>query len=109
MELHPYAQAFAKCDHSGTVDLLAEDGSTAALFEIVYREVREIEYTHGFGDDQAAVIVAIAEGIGSGVARREVPSRARMFEFAIKPLVALAAASDRIGSRLVASMNRSAR
>ena len=163
MDLHPYAQAFADRDLARTKGLLADDVifhspvigdaafeglvPTAALLEIVYREISEVEYTHGFGDGEANVLiadarvrgkrvkvatlleldeggkireiwvfarplvglVAIAEGIGSGIAQREVPSRARALAIAIKPLVGLAATTDRIGARLVASMNRSAR
>ena len=163
MELHPYAQAFANGDHAGTVALLAEDvifhspvigdtafegrASTAALLEIVYREISDVEYTHGFGDDGARVLVAdarvrgkrvkvttllelasdgkvreiwvmarplvglvaIAEAIGSGIAEREAPARARPLAIALKPLAGLAAATDRIGSRLIAAVNRSAR
>ena len=161
MELHPYAQAFADRDHPRTVSLLADDvvfhspvignmaftgrASTAALHEIIYREVSDVEYTHAFGDAEAHVlvanarvrgrpikvttlldlnldgkvreiwvmarplvgVVAIAEAIGSGVAQREAPSRARALGVAMKPLAALAAATDRIGSRLIASLNRS--
>lgn len=51
--------------------------------------------------------VAIAEAIGSGLAQREAPSRARALVVAMKPLAALAATTDRIGSRLIASLNRS--
>ena len=163
MELHPYAQAFADRDHARTVELLSDDvifhspvigdtafeglDPTAALLEIVYREISDVEYTHGFRADEAHVLianatvrgkrvkvstllelasdgkireiwvsarplvglVAIAEGIGSGIAQREAPSRARALAIAIKPLVGLAATTDRIGSRLVASINRSAR
>ena len=163
MELHPYAQVFADGDHDGTVALLAEDvifhspvigdtafegrASTAALLEIVYREISDVEYTHGFGDEEAHVLVAdarvrgkrvkvttllelapdgkvreiwvmarplvglvaIAEAIGSGIAQREAPSRARPLGIALKPLAGLAAATDRVGSRLVAAVNRSAR
>lgn len=52
-------------------------------------------------------LVAIAEAMGSGVARRQVPSRAPFLMAAMKPLSALAAATDRVGSRLVRSLNRS--
>lgn len=52
-------------------------------------------------------VVAIAEAIGSGLAQREAPSRARALSVAMKPLAALAATTDRIGSRLIASLNRS--
>ena len=163
MELHPYAEAFANGDHARTVALLAEDvifhspvigdtafegrASTAALLEIVYREISDVEYTHGFGDDEAHVLVAdarvrgkrvkvttllelapdgevreiwvmarplvglvaIAEAIGSGIAQREAPSRARPLAIAMKPLAGLAAATDNIGARLIAAVNRSAR
>jgi hypothetical protein len=163
MELHPYAHAVAEGDHDRTVALLADDvifhspvigdmafegrASTAALLEIVIREISEVEYTHGFGDDQAHVLVAnarvrgkrvkvttvlelasdgkireiwvmarplvglvaIAEAIGSGIAQREAPARARPLAIALKPLAGLAAATDRIGSGLIAAMNRSAR
>ena len=163
MELHPYAEAFANRDHARTVALLAEDvifhspvigdmafkgrASTAALLEIVYREISDVEYTHGFGDDEAHVLVAdalvrgkrvkvttlvelapdgkvreiwvmarplvglvaIAEAIGSGIAQREAPSRARPLAIAMKPLAGLAAATDNIGARLIAAVNRSAR
>ncbi len=70
MILHPYAQAFAEHDHPGTVTLLAQDvifhspvigdsgfegrAATSALLEIVYREISDIDYTHGFGNDQSA-------------------------------------------------------
>jgi hypothetical protein len=163
MKLHPFAQAFAERDLNGTVALLADGvifhspviGDTAfegrpavaALLEIVYREISDVDYTHGFGDDEAHVLVAnarvrgkrvkvtnllelapdgrireiwimarplvglvaIAEAIGSGIARREVPSRAPALAVAIKPLAGMAAATDRLGSRLVAAVNRSAR
>jgi hypothetical protein len=163
MELHPYAQAVADGDHARAVELLADDvvfhspvigdvafegrASTAALLEIILREISEVEYTHGFGDDQAHVLVAnarvrgkpvkvtnllelasdgkireiwvmarplvglvaIAEAIGSGLAQREAPSRARPLALALKPLAGLAAATDRIGSRLIAALNRSTR
>ena len=162
MELHPYAKAFAERDHARTVALLAEDvvfhspvigdtafegrAATAALLEIVFREISEVTYTHGFKDEGAHVLVAdalvrgkrvkvttllelapdgqireiwvmarplvglvaIAEGIGSGISQRETPSRARALALAIKPLAGMAAATDRIGSRLVASLNSSA-
>lgn len=161
MELHPYAQAFAEGDHPRTVELLAEDvifhspvigdtafegrASTAALLEIAFREISDVEYTHAFGDDQAHVLVAdarvrgkrvkvtnllelapdgkireiwvmarplvglvaIAEAIGSGIAEREAPSRARPLALALKPLAGLAAVTDQIGSRLIAALNRS--
>jgi hypothetical protein len=161
MELHPYAQAFADRDHARTVELLADDvvfhspviggmpfhgrAATAALFEIIFREITDTAFTHSFGDGDAQVlvadarvrgkpikvstllelssdgkireiwimarplvgVVAIAEAIGSGVAQREAPSRARALALAMKPLVALAATTDRIGSRLIASLNRS--
>jgi ketosteroid isomerase-like protein len=163
MELHPYAQAFAEGDHPRTVALLTDDvifhspiigdtafegkAATAALLEIAYREISDVEYTHGFGDEEAHVLVAdalvrgkrvkvttlleltadgqiqeiwimarplvgavaIAEAIGSGIAQREVPSRARAMAIAIKPLAAMASTTDRVGSRLVAAVNRSAR
>jgi hypothetical protein len=54
-------------------------------------------------------LVAIAEAIGSGLAQREAPARARPLAVALKPLAGMAAATDRIGSRLVAAVNRSAR
>ena len=54
-------------------------------------------------------LVAIAEGIGAGIAQREVPARAGALALALRPLAGLAAATDRVGSRLVASVNRSAR
>ena len=161
MELHPYAQAFADGDHGRTVALAADDvvfhspvigdtafegrASTAALLEIVFREVTDVEYTHAFGDAHAQVlvadarvrgkrikatnllelnaegkireiwimarplvgVVAIAEAIGSGLAQRDSPSRARVLDVALKPLKGLAAATDRIGSRVIASLNRS--
>ncbi len=163
MELHPYAQAFAAGDYDGILSLLADDvvfhspviggaafegrSSTAALLEIVFREVKDVQYTHSFGDDRAQVAVAdarvrgkpikvtsllelnpdgkvreiwvmarplvgavaIAEAIGSGIAQREAPSRARALGVAMKPLAGMAAATDRIGSRLIASLNRSVR
>ena len=162
MQSHPYAEALAQGDHARAVELLADDvkfhspvvgdavfegrASTAALLEIVIREITEIEYTHGFGDQHAHVLVgdarvrgkpvkvtnllelnadgkileiwimarplvglvAIAEAMGSGIAQRETPSRARALAMAMKPLVGLAAATDRIGSRFVAAFNRSA-
>lgn len=161
MELHPYAEAFAEQDQARTVELLADDvvfhspvigsaafqgrAATAALLEIVYREMGDVEYTHGFGDAEASVlvanarvrgtptkvttllelnpdgkireiwvmarpltgVVAIAEAIGSGLAQREAPARARPLALAIKPLAGLAAATDRIGGRLISSLNRS--
>ena len=161
MELHPYAQAFATGDYDQAVESLAEDvvfhspvigdtafegrAATAALLEIVFREVSDVEYTHVFSNETARIqvgdaevrgkrvkvttlleldpddkvreiwvmarplvgLVAIAEGIGSGMAQRQVPSRARFLAAAIKPLSGLAAATDRIGSRLVDSLNRS--
>lgn len=162
MELHPFAEAFAKRDHAGTVALLTEDvifhspvigdmafegrAPTSALLEIAYREISDVEYTHGFkGDESHALVanavvrgksvkvttllelapdgrvreiwvmarplvglIAIAEAIGSGLAQREAPSRARPLALAMKPLAAMAAATDRIGSRLIAALNRSA-
>jgi hypothetical protein len=162
MNLHPYAQAFADGDHGAAVALLADDvvfhspvigemafygrASTAALLEIVFREVTDVEYTHAFGDAEAQVmvsdarvrgkpikattllelkrdgkigeiwvmarplvgVVAIGEAIGSGLAQREAPSRARVLGVSMKPLAGLAAATDRVGSRLIASLNRSA-
>ncbi|MBA2256981.1 MAG: nuclear transport factor 2 family protein [Thermoleophilaceae bacterium] len=162
MELHPYAQAFADGDQGAAVALLADDvvfhspviggmafegrASTAALLEIVFREVTGVQYTHAFGDGEAHVlvadarvrgkpikvttllelspdgaireiwvmarplvgVVAIAEAIGSGIAQREAPSRARALALAMKPLAAQAAMTDRVGSRLIASVNRSA-
>ena len=162
MDLHPYAQAFADRDHTRTKELFTDDvifhspvigdaafeglEPTAALFEVIYRELSDVEFTHEFGDDQARVLianarvrgkqvkvstllelapdgkireiwvfarplvglVAIAEGIGAGLAQREMPSRARALELAMKPLAGLAATTDRIGARLVASVNRSA-
>ena len=54
-------------------------------------------------------LVAIAEAIGSGIAQREAPSRARPLAIALKPLAGLAAATDNIGARLIAAVNRSAR
>ena len=161
MKLHPYAKAFADGDHGAAAALLAEEvvfhspviggmafygrASTAALLEIVFREVSEVEYTHAFGDAEAHVlvanavvrgkpikattllelqpdgkiggiwvmarplvgVVAIAEAIGSGLAQREAPSRARALGVAMKPLAGLAATTDRVGSRLIASLNRS--
>ena len=161
MKLHPYAQAFADDDYERAVSLLAEDvvfhspvigdtafhgrASTAALLEIAFREVRDVQYTHAFGDGEAHVTVsnaqvrgkpikvttllelspdgqvreiwvmarplvgavAIAEAIGSGLAQREAPSRAQALALAMKPLAGFAAATDRIGSRLIASLNRS--
>jgi hypothetical protein len=135
--------------HSPVIGETAFEGlaSTAALLEIAYREISEVEYTHGFGDDESHVLVAdarvrgkrvkvttvlelapggkvreiwvmarplvglvaIAEAIGAGVAQREAPSRARPLALALKPLAGMAAATDQIGSRLVAAMNRSER
>lgn len=163
MELHPYAEAFANRDYDGAVVHLAEDvtfhspviggaafegrASTAALLEIVFREISDVEYTHGFGDATARVliadarvrgtpikvttlleldtdekiqeiwvmvrplvgVVAIAEAIGAGLAQRQAPSRVRLLAASMKPLRGLATATDRIGSRLIASLNRSVR
>ncbi|HEX2127836.1 MAG TPA: nuclear transport factor 2 family protein [Solirubrobacterales bacterium] len=163
MDLHPYAQAFAERDHARTVALLADDvifhspvigdtafegrASVAALLEIAFREIAIDEYTHGFGDESAHVLiadarvrgkrvkvttllelagdgkireiwvmarplvglVAIAEAIGGGISQREVPSRARALALAMKPLAGMAAATDRVGSRLVGAVNTSAR
>ena len=162
MDLHPFAKAFAERDHAGTVALLADNvvfhspvigdtafegrESTAALLEIVYREISEVEYTHGFSDERAHLlvanarvrgkqvkvatllelapngeieeiwvmarplvgVVAIAEAIGSGIAQREAPSRSRPLALALKPLAGMASATDQIGSRLIAALNRSA-
>jgi hypothetical protein len=52
-------------------------------------------------------LIAIAEAIGAGVAKRQVPARARFLMASMKPLSVLATATDRVGSRLVASLNRS--
>src|ERR687894_2409084 len=76
MEIHPYGQAFTDRDHARTVELLADDvvfhspvigdtafegrASTAALLEIVFREMTDIEVTHGWGDAEAQVLVANA-------------------------------------------------
>ena len=162
MELHPYAQAFADGDRDAAVGTLADDvvfhspviggqafhgrAATAALLEIVFREVTDVRYTHAFGDAQAHTlvadarvrgksikvttllelnpdgkvreiwvmarplvgVVAIGEAIGAGIAQREAPSRARALALAMKPLAAQAAMTDRVGSRLIASLNRSA-
>jgi hypothetical protein len=160
-QLHPYAEAFAKRDYEQAVGRLAEDvtfhspviadtgfegrAATAALLEIVFREIKGVAYTHAFGDADSQVLVAnaevrgvpvkvttllelapdgkvreiwvmarpllgliaIAEAIGAGVAKRQVPARARLLMASMKPLSVLATATDRVGSRLVASLNRS--
>lgn len=161
MDLHPYAEAFAAKDHPGAVAQLAEDvvfhspvigdtafegrAATAALLEIALREIHDVEYTHGYGTDDAHMmigdatvrgkrvkvsmllelasdgkvreiwvmarplvgVVAIGEAIGSGIAQRQTPSRARALAIAAKPLAGLAAVTDRVGSRLIAALNRS--
>ena len=160
--MHPYARATIEGDLAGAVELLAEDAifhspvigdtafegraSTAALLEIVFREVTDIEYTHEFGDEKAHVLVAnsrvrgkpvkvttmlelaadgkireiwvmarplvglvaIAEAIGAGLSQREVPTGARGLALAMRPLAGMAAATDRVGSRIVARVNASA-
>ena len=119
MELHPYAKAFAERDHASTVALLAEElifhspvigdtafagrASTAALLEIVYREISDVEYTHGFSDGQAHVLVADARVRGKRVkvaTLLELASDGRVREIWImaRPLVGLVAIAEAIGS-----------
>ncbi|HEV2061482.1 MAG TPA: nuclear transport factor 2 family protein [Solirubrobacteraceae bacterium] len=161
MELHPYAQAFADGDLDGALALVTDDvvfhspvisdtafegrASTAALLEIAFREVRDVQYVHASGDATSHVTVAdarvrgtpvkvstlleldadgkvreiwvmarplvgavaIAEAIGSGLAQRQAPRRERALALAMKPLAGFAAATDRVGSRLIGELNRS--
>jgi SnoaL-like domain len=52
-------------------------------------------------------VVAIAEAVGSELAKRQGPGRAPALRALSKPLAALAAVTDSIGSGLIAALNRS--
>jgi hypothetical protein len=52
-------------------------------------------------------VVAIAEAIGSQLAKRRVPGRAAAVRALSKPLAGLAEVTERVGSRLIAALNRS--
>jgi SnoaL-like domain len=52
-------------------------------------------------------VVAIAETIGSQLAKRRGPGGGPALRAFLKPLVGLAAVANRIGSRLIATLNRS--
>jgi SnoaL-like domain len=52
-------------------------------------------------------VVAIAEAIGSRLAKRQGPGRAPALRAMLKPLTGLANVTDRIGSRLIDALNHS--
>ena len=52
-------------------------------------------------------VVAIAEAIGSELAKRRGPGRGPAIRALSKPLAGLAAVTERTGSRLIAALNRS--
>ena len=52
-------------------------------------------------------VVAIAEAIGSRLAKRRGPGLGPAVRALLKPLAGLAAATDGVGSRLIAALNRS--
>jgi SnoaL-like domain len=52
-------------------------------------------------------VVAVAEAIGSQLAKRRGPGRGPAVRALSKPLVGLAAVANRSGSRLIAALNRS--
>jgi hypothetical protein len=52
-------------------------------------------------------VVAIAEAIGSALAKRRGPGRGPAVRASSKPLAGLAAVANRVGSRLIAALNRS--
>jgi hypothetical protein len=52
-------------------------------------------------------VVAIADAIGSELAKRRGPGRGLAVRVLSKPLAGLAAVTERIGSRLIAALNRS--
>jgi hypothetical protein len=52
-------------------------------------------------------VVAIAEAIGSQLAKRRAPGGGAALRVLLKPLVGLAALANGIGSRLIAALNRS--
>ncbi len=121
MKLHPYAQAFADGDHGAAVELLADNvvfhspvigdmafygrASTAALLEIVFREVTDVESTHAFGDAEAHVLVADARVRGKSIKvttllELEPDGKIREIWVMARPLVGVVAIAEAIGSGL---------
>ena len=121
MELHPYAEAFSARDHAATVALLSDDvvfhspvisdqgfegkAATAALLEIVYREIGIERYTHGWQDAAAAIYVADARVRGKRVkvtTLLELDGQGLIREIWVmaRPLVGLVAIAEAIGGGL---------
>ena len=121
MDLHPYAHAFADRDHAATVAMLSDDvifhspvigeqafngkAATAALFEIVFREVEIERYTHGWRDAGSAVAVADARVRGKSVKVAnllEFDAEGKVCEIWVlaRPLVGVVAIAEAIGGGL---------
>lgn len=121
MDLHPYARAFADRDHAGTVAMLSDDvvfhspviseqafhgkAATAALFEIVLREIEIERYTHGWRDDSSAVALADARVRGKSVKvanllEFDAEGSIREIWVMARPLIGVVAISEAIGGGL---------